>query len=120
MSMYGLLNGVNINFDIILKLIDLDYKKIERFRDCGIDYEENQIWIYTRTGGANRETYKNEILTKNKYYLNDKDDNYNNTYAEYNFKVPDQFKDIIYKFEKFNQDRVNWNKIFERLKMKYD
>lgn len=117
MSMYYMINGVNPVSDILTRMLEIDIKDIERFRDCGIDYENNQIWIYARTGGNNREYFKNEILTKNKYYLNDKDDSFDSTYAEYNFSVPDQFKDIIYKFKEFNRDRINWEEIFKKLNL---
>lgn len=118
MSMYNLIYGVNPYSDIILSMLEIDIKKVERFRDTGIDYKNNQIWIYTRTGGDNRKLYKNKILTRNKYYLNNKDDSYDRTYAEYNFCIPEEFKDIIHKFSKYNRDRVDWESKFKHMEEK--
>jgi len=118
MSMYNLLYGMNPYSDIILSMLEIDIRKVERFRDVGIDYQNNQIWVYTRTGGSNRQLYKNKILTKNKYYLNDHDDHFDKTYAEYNFYIPEEFKDTIDKFSKYNRDRVNWELKFKQMEEK--
>lgn len=122
MSLYNLLFGANPFTKMILTLIDLDYKEIERFRDCGL--EEDRIWIYTRTGGANREGYPNKILTKNPNYFGDRDDNFDDTYAMYEFSIPEDAKesasiirelmvraDILW-------DRPNWKEKFKNMGVK--
>lgn len=96
MSFYNMLFGQNSNSAVILALINLKESDIERFRDCHIRKED--IIIYTRTGGGNREDYPNEILTNSPYYLRDKDDDDDNTYATFYFKFPEELKDDIVKF----------------------
>ena len=76
----------NPDIDTILASIGLKKEQIERFRGAGI--QEGEIIIHTRTGGGNREAYPNKILTQNKYYLRDADDDFDSTYADYFFKIP--------------------------------
>ena len=51
---------------------------------------EEGIYIFTRAGGGNREDYATEIkkLQKHTDYIRDFDDNYDNTYATFVFKIP--------------------------------
>lgn len=93
MSLYNLLFGQNPNTNIVLALIGLKECDIERFRDCGFD--DDKIFVYTRTGGGNREDYPNEALTTNPNYLSDQDDDFDNTYATFNFKFPDEIAEDI-------------------------
>jgi len=95
MSLYNYLFGMNPNTDIILALIGLKRSDIERFRDVSINYEENEIRILTRTGGNNRKNYPNTILIKNPYYLRNKDDSFDSTYAYYYFRIPDEIREDI-------------------------
>ena len=88
MSFYNIMFGKNPNTKEILSVLGLQEGYIERFRDCWVSEEDDEIQILTRTGGWNREDYKNEILTSNKYYLYDEDDDFDNTYALYHFSIP--------------------------------
>ena len=90
MSLYNMLFGKNPNTKDILSVLGLEEGYIERFRDCWVDEDENEICIYTRTGGWNREDFPNTILTSNKYYLYDEDDDFDNTYATYHFSIPEE------------------------------
>jgi hypothetical protein len=87
--MYNLLFGKNPETADILKVIGLAESDVERFRDCGVDQAHNQIWVYTRTGGGNREDYPNEALTSSPHYLYDEDDDFDCTYATYYFSIPE-------------------------------
>jgi beta-lactamase class A len=95
MSFYNLLFGVNPHTDIILALIGLKKCDIERFRNCGIDFNNKKIWVYTRTGGGNREDYPNILLTTNPYYLYDEDDDFDTTYATFYFRFPQDIEEDI-------------------------
>lgn len=88
MSFYNMLFGQNPSTEQILSLLNLKKEDIERFRDCGIDGDG--IYIFTRTGGGNRESYPNEILTSHPLYKYDFDDSFDNTYAYYYFESPEQ------------------------------
>ena len=99
MSMYNMLFGQNPNSDIVLALIGLKESDIERYRDCGLENtgDEYLIYVYTRTGGRNREDYPNELLTENEYYIRDEDDEFDSTYATYYFNIPTDIKQDIIK-----------------------
>jgi hypothetical protein len=63
-----------------------------RFRDCFIT-EGGNIAVYTRVGGGNRnEGYGEEELYKMEGFLCTYDDDYDNTYATYEFAVPEKWK----------------------------
>lgn len=124
MSMYNLLFGQNPNSDVILAILGLKENDVERFRDCGFD--ENGIYVYTRTGGGNREDYSNDVLTSNPYYLNDEDDDFDCTYATYYFKIPDEIKEDVEKFKEVRKNGITGKliqwicKILEREKTEND
>ena len=110
-GLYNYLCGCNPYTGVILKMIGLNYTVIERFRDCGVDIEKGQIWVYARTGGQNREQYKNEKLIYNTWYIEDHDDTYDETYAEYNFRIPEPY--IKCDLSNYARERVDWVKIFQ-------
>jgi len=86
MSFYNMIFGKNPDTKDILALLGLSETDIERFRDCYIN--DDEICIYTRTGGGNREYYPNEVLTSHPNYIRDEDDDYDCTYATYYFSLP--------------------------------
>ncbi len=88
MSLYNMIFGKNPSTKEILALLGLTELDVERFRDCWIDGKESRIVILTRTGGGNREHYQNEKLTSNPYYIRDFDDDFDSTYAYYEFAIP--------------------------------
>lgn len=88
MSLYNTLFGKNPSNEKILALLGLTEMDVERFRDCWIDEMTRRIVIMTRTGGWNREYYRNEKLTSNPYYIRDYDDDFDTTYAYYEFAIP--------------------------------
>lgn len=120
MSIYNLLFGKNPNTDVILALIGLKECDIERYRDCGIDLENKTIWVYTRTGGGNRDGYPNELLTASPYYKYDNDDDYDCTYATYYFNFPQEIEQDILDFldmrnKGISAKLINWlDKTFQR------
>jgi hypothetical protein len=63
-----------------------------RFRDCFVTEEKN-IAIYTRVGGGNRNCgYGEEELYEDENFLTTYDDDFDSTYATYEFKVPEKWK----------------------------
>lgn len=95
MSLYNMLFGQNPNTEIVLALLGVKECDVERFRDCGIDFEKKLIHIYARTGGGNREDYPQTALTQNPLFINDCDGDFDNTYATFYFKFPDEIKEEI-------------------------
>lgn len=80
----------NVNAEKALAAIGLTTADVERFRGAGV--EDGNIIVHARTGGGNRESYPNEKLTSNKYYLYDRDDDFDSTYADYFFSIPDELR----------------------------
>lgn len=90
MSMYNLLFGKNPSTEKILATIGLEEWQVERFRDVDINENMSEIIITARTGGLNREYFHQKALKNNPHYLYDEDDDFDNTYAYYHFKIPQQ------------------------------
>jgi len=89
----------NVDTKKILDAIGIKEEEIPRLRGVGIDNEK--ILIHTRTGGGNRDDYveQNDALTKNKYYLSDEDDDYDCTYANFWFSIPEELTNELMKLE---------------------
>lgn len=85
------MHGVNIATFFILPMLGekhpYDYP---RFRDCFVD--NNEIHVYTRVGGGNRNCgFGEEELQKHPNFLRDFDDDHDYTYATYVFSIPAEF-----------------------------
>ena len=93
MSLYNFLFGENKNSDILLGVIGLCKKDFGRYRDIFLNKEGTIITVLTRIGGNNRKDYETELtnLSNNKNYIKDYDDKYDNTYAYFEFKVPEKY-----------------------------
>ncbi len=95
MSLYNLIHGHNPFAGILLRALDLSPDKVGRFRDCYLQREETsgelRIHVYTRNGGGNRDNYETvtEHLQSLPGYVRDYDDDFDCTYATYEFKVPE-------------------------------
>jgi hypothetical protein len=65
-----------------------------RLRDCFLNEEGTEIIIYTRTGGGNREEYKeaNDRLRKINGFIGDSDDSFDCTYALFRYAIPEEFQ----------------------------
>lgn len=90
MSLYNMLFGKTPGTAEILAMIGLTELDVERYRDCWIDEEEERIVVMTRTGGWNRETWPNAKLTSSPYYIDDHDDVFDETFAYYEFVIPER------------------------------
>lgn len=113
-SMYHMVQGVNqIGTFFIAPMLGGHPEEIfPRFRDCFVqehgfqlinDFPLNVpkegkpsegIYIYTRVGGGNRESYIEEIkkLQSREDYIRDFDDEFDCTYATFVFKVPKKWR----------------------------
>jgi hypothetical protein len=99
MSWYNIINGVTQATFFILPMLGKHPDEYPRFRDCFLNDEEhseykNCIHIYTRTGGGNRTNYKeeNEMMRGMEGFIDDFDDNFDNTFASWIFNVPEKWK----------------------------
>lgn len=101
MSMYHMMKemqgqpAVNPSTFYILPMLGKHPDEYPRFRDCYLDESGEHIQVLTRTGGGNRETFseENEEITKMPTYQSDEDCDWDSTYAEWTFNVPDEWKE---------------------------
>lgn len=105
MSLYNMLFGQNPNTEVLLAILELKESDVERLRD--VHFSSDGIEIYTRTGGNNRKSYPNEKLISSPYYVRDEDDDFDNTYATYYFRFPDEVKDDCEKFRNVRENGVS-------------
>jgi hypothetical protein len=90
--MYNMMNGFNPACVFIMPMLGRKQAEWPRFRDCWVT-EENNIAIYTRVGGGNRnQGYGEEQLYEDPNFITTYDDEDDNTYATYEFKVPEKWK----------------------------
>ena len=102
MSTYNMMGGgrspmVPMLLQILIKAAPLDPP---RLRDAFLT--ETSIDILTRTGGGNRDEYQaeNDALTRHPLYICDRDDDFDDTFAVWSFRIPDNLKDelgVIYR-----------------------
>lgn len=93
MSLYNMVNGVNLNAAFCLKMLGLKPRQIPRFRDAWLTDDGTQIVLLTRTGGGNRSAYEreNEGLTSIEGYAGNEDDAFDSTFAKFMYAVKDEY-----------------------------
>lgn len=92
MSLYNILCGYNPSCITIMPMLGRKEEEYPRFRDCWIT-EDNNIAIFTRVGGNNRNCgFGEEKLYEDENFIRTYDDDFDNTYATYEFKVPSKWK----------------------------
>ena len=117
MSMYNMINGFNPACVFIMPMLGRKQEEWPRFRDCFVT-EDNNIAIYTRVGGGNRNCgYNEEKLYEDENFIRTYDDEYDTTYGTYEFKVPEKWKadfDLIMdgKASEVSQEYINYVKEF--------
>lgn len=96
MSLYNALFGVNKFSHVLLQILDISPLDVPRFRDCYLNEAGDQIVIFTRTGGGNREEYEaqNEALRRCPGFIIDEDDTLDPTYAKFHYRVPETYKHV--------------------------
>ena len=112
MSMYNMLFGMNPATFFFLPMLGKHPDEYPRFRDCFIAkpsrgeegplgiasmeqtmLDEPRIYVYTRVGGGNRKDYADQITTLRAVpeYVTDWDDDFDSTFATFEFRVPDRW-----------------------------
>lgn len=114
MSLYNSLFKENEDSVALLGMIGCTKESIPRYRDVFICDKGENIIIYTRTGGGNRGDYQEEIdkLKSNPNYLEDYDDDFDETYAYFKFKVPEKYSETTKKL--FKEEPETVHEKFER------
>jgi len=88
--------------DKILKFLNLTQDDFNRYRDVWLDFDKEEIEVYTRGGGGNRE-YQEEVFTRmmeHPLYIRDEDNEIDCTYCSFYFHFPKtkEFLKFIKKF----------------------
>ena len=126
MSFYNMINGVNpATFFVLPMLGEKHPDYYPRFRDCFV--EDNKICVYTRVGGGNRDCgYGEDELYEHPNFISSYDDDFDSTYATYEFSIPDEWKDDFDKI--MNNNLLNISApykerlyaVYPKLKEKFD
>lgn len=89
MSMYNMLFGMNPDSDKLLEFLGKTREDFGRFRN--VYMEDGYIVVHTRNGGGNRESYEDvfEEMAEHPWYSHDEDDDFDCTYANIYFKIPE-------------------------------
>ena len=82
----------NPDNETILEALGIKADEVPRFRGAMI--EDGKILIHTRSGGGNRDCLKdgNAMMAANQYYIEDADDEFDCTYANFWFCIPDSLQ----------------------------
>lgn len=93
MSLYNMIHGFNPACVVLMPMLGKKQDEYPRFRDCFVSDDEKNIVIYTRVGGANRDSgYGEEELYKDPNFIRTWDDEEDNTYGFYEFRVPEKWQ----------------------------
>lgn len=127
MSMYNMIYGVNQAAFYILPMLEDKHPELyPRFRDCFVgrmkrsesekdeyglpirdmvDEDKKIMDVYLRIGGDNRIDYQEEItlMRNNINYIEDYDDSYDETFANFIFSIPEEF---IADFDLINENKI--------------
>ena len=88
-GLYNVLFGRNDHAGFLLGLLGKEAGDFGRFRDVYVT--EDHIVVHTRNGGGNREDYEDvfEDMSEHPWYSHDADDDYDCTYANIYFRIPE-------------------------------
>jgi hypothetical protein len=103
MSLYNMLFGMNPDTDKILSLLGKTREDFGRFRNVYL--EDGYIVVHTRNGGGNRESYEDvfDEMSEHPWYSHDADDDFDCTYANIFFKVPEGKFETLMALHNFNE-----------------
>ena len=93
MSLYNMVFGMNPDTDALLNILGATQGEFGRFRN--VYMQDGYIIVHTRCGGNNRDDYFPDWVEDHPWYSHDEDDDFDNTYADIYFKVPENHKDFL-------------------------
>ena len=95
MSMYNMIFGTNPDNDALLEILGKTQADFGRFRS--VFMEDGYIVVHTRNGGGNREDYEDvfDEMSEHPWYSHDADDDFDCTYANIYFKIPESHEDFM-------------------------
>jgi hypothetical protein len=109
MSLYNTLFGTNPVAGYLLGSLGKTSDDFGRFRDAYYEKDNGKIIVYTRCGGGNREAYEDvfEEMELHPNYITNYDDDYDSTYAYFEFKPTDEVVEFFKDMESQNFERVS-------------
>ena len=128
MSLFNMVVGTDPLSAIVTQLLGFtkeSFSKIPRFRDAYIDISvgDPKLVLLTRTGGNNRDDYveENQQLREISGYIDDFDDDFDNTFSYWRYKVPEEHVDRVASLIKMGKE-VGWKfpSPMDRFKNKID
>jgi hypothetical protein len=115
MSMYNMLFGMNPDADKLLSLLDATRDDFGRFRNVYV--ADGYIVVHTRCGGGNRDDYFPEWVEDHPWYSHDEDDDFDTTYADIYFKIPeDKLKTFVSLLDQGENPAEQWDALYKALK----
>jgi len=109
--------GANPNSDQLLSLLGKTQGDFGRYRDVYV--EDGMIVVHTRNGGGNREDYEDvfDEMSTHPWYSHDADDDFDCTYANIYFKVPeDKLKTYVALLDQGRNPADAWQELFQLTK----
>lgn len=94
-GLYNMLFGYDPAVFWIMPMLGRKEEEWPRFRDCHVQERDGEplIVIYTRVGGGNRGYgFGEERLYEDPLFVYTEDDDFDSTYADYAFKVPEKWR----------------------------
>jgi hypothetical protein len=116
MSLYNMVFGMNPDSDKLLAILGTTREEFGRFRN--VFMEDGFIVVHTRCGGGNREDYFPTWVETHPWYSHDEDDDFDCTYANIYFKIPEgKYESFIAlnDFEKGENPTKQWEEFFKIL-----
>lgn len=113
MSLYNIVFGMNPDSDKLLELLGATREEFGRFRN--VYMEDGYIVVHTRCGGGNREDYFPSWVEDHPWYSHDEDGDFDNTYADIYFKVPEGKHETLvalHDFDKGQNPSKQWAELF--------
>lgn len=108
MSLYNAIMGFNPACIYFLPMLGRKQDEYPRFRDCFITNDSKRILIYTRVGGNNRNSgYGEEKLYEDPNFYSTYDDDFDSTYGNYEFTVPERWKEDFDHIVNMEMDKVS-------------
>ena len=110
MSLYNMLFGMNPDTEKLMEVLGKTTGDFGRFRN--VYMEDGFIVVHTRNGGGNREDYEDvfDEMSEHPWYSHDADDDFDCTYANIYFKIPENHKDFmaIRQLDEGHNPSVQW------------
>jgi hypothetical protein len=131
MSLYHALFGLNPFSNMLLEMLGTTPDRIPRYRDCYLNEDGSEIIIHTRTGGGNRSSYEkggeyweegqidNDALRALPGFKSDADDDFDCTYADFHYEVPEAFRsqvELLRQLGAVQNPGERWQKLLTDLK----